>query len=54
MSLVTQDKFDELVNNSTTYLQQLFDRVGKLEAKVEELEAKVKSPTKSRSKANES
>ena len=35
--LVTEDKFNELVNSTTSYLQDLVNRVNALEAKVEEL-----------------
>jgi hypothetical protein len=38
MSLVTDAKFNEVVNNTTAYLQQLMDRCAKLEARVDELE----------------
>ena len=37
---VTQDKFDELVNSTTKYLQLLMDRTVALEKKVAELETK--------------
>ena len=37
---VTQDKFDELVNSTTKYLQLLMDRTEALEKKVAALEAK--------------
>lgn len=38
--MVDQKKFDELVASTTRYLQDLLDRVGKLEAEVAELKAK--------------
>lgn len=36
--MIDQRKFDELVDNTTKYLQDLITRVSKLEAKVAELE----------------
>lgn len=36
--MIDQRKFDELVDNTTKYLQDLMTRVNKLEAKVKELE----------------
>lgn len=38
MSLVTTEKFNELVNSTTTYLQSALDRIKALEEKVEKLE----------------
>jgi hypothetical protein len=38
--MVDQKKFDELVESTTRYLQQLMDRVSKLEKEVGELKAK--------------
>ena len=38
--LITQQQFDELVSSTTRYLQDLVNRVGELEKKVEKLEAK--------------
>lgn len=38
--LVSEDKFNELVSSTTSYLQNLMDRVNALEAKVAELESK--------------
>ena len=38
--MVSQKKFDELVEATTGYLQQLMDRVKDLEDKVEALEPK--------------
>ena len=35
--MVSQEKFDELVASTTQYLQDLLDRVNKLEAQVAEL-----------------
>lgn len=35
--MVDQKKFDELVGSTTKYLQDLLDRVAKLEAQVAEL-----------------
>lgn len=35
--MVSQEKFDELVASTTKYLQDLLDRVNKLEAQVAEL-----------------
>jgi BMFP domain-containing protein YqiC len=43
VSLVKQDKFDELVANTTSYLQMLVNRVEALEKQVAELE-KPKAP----------
>lgn len=37
MSLVTQQKFDELVKNTTTYLQDVFRRLDAIEEKVDKL-----------------
>lgn len=37
--MIDQRKFDELVDNTTKYLQDLITRVNKLEAKVKELES---------------
>ena len=49
--MVDQKKFDELVESTTNYLQQLLNRVGALEKEVKELKAK---KTISRSKSNDS
>jgi glycerol-3-phosphate responsive antiterminator len=38
--MVDQKKFDELVESTTNYLQQLMNRVGALEKEVKELKAK--------------
>lgn len=38
--MVSQKKFDELVEATTGYLQKLMDRVKELEDKVEALESK--------------
>ena len=38
--MVDQKMFDELVASTTRYLQDLLDRVTKLEARVKELESK--------------
>jgi|AOAMet_48_BLW_10_2_1038533.scaffolds.fasta_scaffold20661_3 glycerol-3-phosphate responsive antiterminator len=38
--MVDQKKFDELVESTTNYLQQLLNRVGALEKEVKELKAK--------------
>ena len=46
-SLVDEKKFNELVESTTNYLQQLMNRVGTLEKEVEALKAK---KTLSRSK----
>lgn len=48
MSLVTQQKFDELVKSTTHYLQDLVNRVGDLESKVAELETPKKTTTRAR------
>jgi tRNA(Phe) wybutosine-synthesizing methylase Tyw3 len=45
MSLVTQQKFDELVKNTTAYLQDVLQRIDVLEDKVEQLSAASK-PTR--------
>ena len=37
MSLVTQVKFDELVKNTTSYLQDVFRRLDAIEEKVDKL-----------------
>lgn len=37
MSLVTQAKFDELVKNTTSYLQDVFRRLDAIEEKVDKL-----------------
>jgi tRNA(Phe) wybutosine-synthesizing methylase Tyw3 len=37
MSLVTQQKFDELVKNTTSYLQDIFNRLDAIEEKVNKL-----------------
>ena len=46
--MVDQKKFDELVESTTNYLQQLMNRVSKLEKEVEALKAKktISSSTK--------
>ena len=38
--LVTEEKFNELVGSTTSYLQNLMDRVAVLEKQVEELSKK--------------
>lgn len=38
MSLVSQQKFDELVENTTRYLTDILKRLAEVEAKVAELE----------------
>lgn len=48
--MVDQKQFDELVESTTHYLQQLMNRVGKLEKEVEELKAK---KTVTRAKKND-
>lgn len=53
MSLVSKQQFDELVGNTTTYLQQIIDRLGVLEEKVKTLEENTKpkaTTTRARSK----
>jgi hypothetical protein len=40
---VTQDKFDELVNSTTKYLQLLMDKTTDLEKRLESLESKKKA-----------
>lgn len=37
MSLVSQQKFDELVKNTTSYLQDAFKRLDAIEEKVDKL-----------------
>ena len=37
MSLVTQSKFDELVKNTTSYLQDVFRRLDAIEEKVDKM-----------------
>jgi hypothetical protein len=37
MSLVSQQKFDELVKNTTSYLQEVFKRLDAIEEKVDKL-----------------
>jgi hypothetical protein len=37
MSLVSQQKFDELVTNTTSYLQEVFRRLDAIEEKVDKL-----------------
>jgi len=39
-SIVTEKKFNELVSTTTAYLQDLLDRVTKLEAEVAAVKAK--------------
>lgn len=54
MSLITQDKFDELVNNTTHYLTDLLKRTAELEKKVEELsKPKRSAPAKKAEEAND-
>lgn len=48
--MVSQKKFDELVEATTGYLQKLMDRVKDLEAKVEALESK-KSPARAKAES---
>ena len=50
MSLVTQAKFDELVKNTTTYLQDAFKRLDAIEEKVDKL---LSSPQPTRRTAKE-
>ncbi len=38
--LVTEDKFNELVGSTTSYLQQLMDRMAEAEKRLEALEKK--------------
>ena len=40
MSLVNKNEFDELVGNTTRYLQDLVNRVSALEKEVEEMKSK--------------
>ncbi len=49
--MVDQKKFDELVESTTNYLQQLMNRVSELEKEVKALKSK---KTISRSKSNDS
>lgn len=44
MKTVTSDQFDELVKNTTHYLQSLVNRVGKLEEEVESLKEQLNKP----------
>lgn len=37
MSLVTQQKFDEVVKNTTSYLQDIFNRLDVIEEKVNKI-----------------
>lgn len=37
MSLVSQQKFDELVTNTTSYLQEVFRRLDAIEEKVDKM-----------------
>lgn len=46
MSLVTQQKFDELVKNTTAYLQDVLRRIDILEGKVDQLTATPKASTR--------
>jgi outer membrane murein-binding lipoprotein Lpp len=48
MSLVSTAKFDELVTNTTRYIQDLVNRVNALEKKVEELEKPKKTNPRAR------
>jgi hypothetical protein len=53
MSLVSQQKFDELVNNTTAYLQDVLRRIDILEGKVDTLLSAPKaSTTRSRKEAS--
>lgn len=46
MSLVSQAKFDELVTNTTQYLQTLMTQSAQLKERVEKLEAAVEAASK--------
>ena len=46
MSLVSQAKFDELVTNTTQYLQTLMTQSAQLKERVEKLEAAVEAAAK--------
>jgi len=46
MSLVSQDKFNELVGSTTHYLEDLLKRVKALEVQVAELQPKPKATRK--------
>jgi len=48
MSLVSNAKFDELVTNTTRYIQDLVNRVNALEKKVDELEKPKKTISRAR------
>lgn len=52
MSLVTQAKFDELVTNTTSYLQEVFRRLDAIEEKVDALASAPQATTR-RSTAKE-
>jgi len=49
--MVSQKKFDELVEATTGYLQKLMDRVKELEEKVEALESKKPASRQSKAEA---
>jgi len=46
MSLVSQQKFDELVKNTTSYLQEVFRRLDAIEEKVDALASAPKATTR--------
>lgn len=51
MSLVTQQKFDELVKNTTSYLQDVFKRLDAIEEKIDAL---AQTPRTQRSRKEDS
>ena len=46
MSLVSQQKFDELVKNTTSYLQDVFKRLEAIEEKVDALASAPQATTR--------
>ena len=46
MSLVSQQKFDELVKNTTSYLQEVFKRLDAIEEKVDALTSAPQATTR--------
>jgi outer membrane murein-binding lipoprotein Lpp len=46
MSLVSQAKFDELVTNTTSYLQEVFRRLDAIEEKVDALASAPQATTR--------
>jgi tetrahydromethanopterin S-methyltransferase subunit G len=46
MSLVSQQKFDELVKNTTSYLQDVFRRLDAIEEKVDALASAPQATTR--------